>query len=253
LAAQGEAARRPRLPAEPGNSDKSPPCAAQMELLKSKEAALEKNVEQLYCAAKRRVARQDEELQELSTHKRPRTERCAPGRLSGTSPMAGAVLQPSPSNRPPRRTPNPNPNPNPGPNPNPNPEPNPNPTRQAERVSGHLRAVRPHLLTLSLTSPLPPPLTLPLPLPLPLPPPLPPTLTQARCGLTLFWLLVNCATVLLKLRSPRCALPCAGGSGGGGGGGGSSRAVRHVEVAQRLDEGTGSERPSGSTPGALRL
>ena len=112
MAAQGEAARRPRLPAEPGNSDKSPPCAAQMELLKSKEAALEKNVEQLYCAAKRRVARQDEELQELSTHKRPRTERCAPGRLSGTSPMAGAVLQPSPSNRPPRRTPNPNPNPN---------------------------------------------------------------------------------------------------------------------------------------------
>jgi len=45
-----------------------------VELLKSKEAALEKNVEQLYCAAKRRVARQDEELQQLSTHKRPRTE-----------------------------------------------------------------------------------------------------------------------------------------------------------------------------------
>jgi len=42
-----------------------------VELLKSKEAALEKNVEQLYCAAKRRVARQEEELQELRTHPHP--------------------------------------------------------------------------------------------------------------------------------------------------------------------------------------
>ena len=42
--------------------------AAQVELLKSKEAALEKNVEQLYSAAKRRVARQEEELQALRTH-----------------------------------------------------------------------------------------------------------------------------------------------------------------------------------------
>ena len=45
-----------------------------MELLNSKEAALETNIERLYSAAKRRVARQNEELQELSAHKRPKTE-----------------------------------------------------------------------------------------------------------------------------------------------------------------------------------
>jgi hypothetical protein len=65
----------PELPAEPGNRDYSAPRAAQVELLKSKEAALEKNVERLYCAAKRRVTKQDEELHELSTHERARTER----------------------------------------------------------------------------------------------------------------------------------------------------------------------------------
>ena len=81
----------------------------------------------------------------------------------------------------------------------------------------------------------------------------------ALCGLALFWLLVNCATVLLKLRPPRCAPPCAGpgpGPGGGGGGGGG----RVVSVAgvhmQRLDEGTpgsSAREDSGSSPGALRL
>ena len=73
--ARCEAATRPELPAEPGNRDYSAPRAAQVELLKSKEAALEKNVERLYCAAKRRVAKQDEELHELSTHERARAER----------------------------------------------------------------------------------------------------------------------------------------------------------------------------------
>lgn len=50
------------------------PRTAQVELLNSKEAALETNIERLYSAAKRRVARQNEELQELSAHKRPKTE-----------------------------------------------------------------------------------------------------------------------------------------------------------------------------------
>ena len=80
----------------------------------------------------------------------------------------------------------------------------------------------------------------------------------ALCGLAFFWLLVNCAIVLLKLRPPRCALPCAGsgggaGAGGGAGSGGDGRGVRNVEVARRPDGSTGADRTSNSTPGAFRL